>query len=140
MAVTERVPAEIGASASPNHTVVALSGLTAILALAAAAVGLWWDNGGARVSVSTARGGSTVLYGRGLYHYDTVFAAAGQRGTDAVVLVIVLPLLVWSLLRYRRSAPLATPLLAGALLTVLYLYGSLALGTPTTTCSSSTWR
>jgi hypothetical protein len=109
-------------------TVVGLSWLVGALAVPAAAVGLFWRSGDGPFTVTTVRGEAVELYGRGLYRYDTLFAAGGAHGNDAVVLFLGVPLLVASTLLYRRS--LRYQLLhTGVLVYFLYSYASLALGT-----------
>ncbi len=108
---------------------VVLSLTVAVLAATAAAVGLWTGGGSGPVPFVTARGETVDLFGHGLYRYDTVFGAASQRGTDAVILAIGVPLLVGATLRYRRGSSRAGLLLLGTLVFFLYVYGSAALGT-----------
>jgi hypothetical protein len=112
-----------------SRPAVALSVGTAALAVVAAAAGLLAGGAAGPVPFVTVRGETVQLYGQGLYRYDTLFAGAGQRGTDAVVLLIGVPLLVGSALRYRHGSARAGLLLLGAQVFVLYIYGSAALGT-----------
>jgi hypothetical protein len=112
-----------------SKVVARLSWLLAALAVPAAALGLFWSGSGGPVPFTTARGQLVELYGRGLYHYDTLFGAGGARGTDAVVLFVGVPLLVASTLAYRRAGLRAALLHSGVLLFFLYVYASAALGT-----------
>jgi hypothetical protein len=66
-----------------------------------AAVGLLWRPSGHPVSVVTSRGKSTQLAGDGLYRYDTVFTAEGNRAVDADVLAPGMPVLVTAWRRFR---------------------------------------
>jgi hypothetical protein len=108
---------------------VFLSSVVAALAVAASAAGLWFGVRGTPVPFVTARGETVDLVGQGLYRYDTVFAGAGQHGTDTVVLLAGVPLLVAAALRYRRGSARAGLLLLGMHGFFLYVYGSAALGT-----------
>jgi hypothetical protein len=58
-----------------------------------------------------------------------VFAAAGQRATDAVVLTVAVPLLLSAIRLHRRGSLAGHLLLVGTLATFVYVYGSVALGT-----------
>jgi hypothetical protein len=78
--------------------------------------------------VQTTRGGLIDLYGAGIYRYDSLFAGAGNRGTDAVTLAIALPLLVVSVWRFRGGSPRWHLILTGVLLWFLYVYATLAVG------------
>ena len=109
--------------------VVRLSWLIAVLALMAAGAGLLWPNQGDPESVTTVHGQVVELSGGGLYRHDTIFVAAGQRGTDAVTLLLGIPLLVASTLSYRRGSQRGALLLTGTLGYFLYVYASMALGT-----------
>jgi hypothetical protein len=109
--------------------VVRLSACIAVLAVLAAGAGLLWAGGSAPETVLSVRGQQVDLYGEGLYRYDSVFKAAGNRGTDLVTLVVAVPLLCWALHRYRRGSVAGGLLLAGALTWFLYVYASLSLST-----------
>ena len=101
--------------------------LIGLSAVAASLVGLLPGDGASR-TVTSIRGDGVTLHGRGLYRYDTVFIAEGSRGTDAVTVVLGVPLLVVAtLLAYRRGSRRAGLLLAGALTYFLYVYASRAL-------------
>lgn len=103
----------------------------AVLALAAAGAGLFWPSDGGSLTATSVRGEAVELYGRGLYHFDTRFAGAGARGTDAVTLALGLPLLLVTLFLRHRGSLRGGLLLSGALAWFLYVYASLALGTVT---------
>lgn len=68
------------------------------------------------------------IYGQGLYKYDIPLTAVGYRAADAVTLVLALPLLIISLLLYRRGQLRGGLLLTGVLAYFLYTYGSMAFG------------
>jgi hypothetical protein len=75
---------------------------------------------------TTLRGGQVTIWGQGLYRYDTAFYAAGNRGTDAVMLCLGVPLLIATAVGYSRGSLRAGLLLLGALGYSLYLYATLA--------------
>lgn len=108
-----------------------VTGLTWVigpLAAVCAAAGLWWRTAGEAMPFTTVRGERVELYGRGLYQYDTLFAAGGAHGNDAVVLLVGLPLLLITTMRARQG--LRWRLLhLGVVGYFLYTYASLALGT-----------
>jgi hypothetical protein len=112
-----------------SKIVVRLSWFIAALALVAAGAGLLGASQGGPVPFTTVHGQVAELYGGGLYRNDTVFVAAGQRGTDAVTLLLGIPLLVASTLRFRRGSLRGGLLLTGTLGYFLYVYASMALGT-----------
>lgn len=111
-----------------SRTVVWLSALVAVLALVAAGIGLFWQDGVGAFTFTTLRGETVEVYGRGLYRYDSLFAGAGHRGTDLVILALGIPLLVLSTLLYRRGSIRGGLLLNGALAYFLYVYATLSLG------------
>jgi hypothetical protein len=106
-----------------------LSWLIAALALAATGIGLFYQDGGSAFSFTTLRGQIVQIYGQGLYHYDTPLLALGNRAADAVTLIVGIPLLVVSMLLYRRGRLRGGLLLTGTLAYFLYYYGSMAFGT-----------
>lgn len=111
----------------PSNAVVGLAALIAVLALVAAGVGLFWQDGGRPFTFTTLRGQAVQIYGQGLYRYDTLFSGAAYRATDAVLLVLGIPLLIVSALLYRRGSLHGGLLLTGALGYFLYNYASMAL-------------
>lgn len=107
----------------------ALSALCALLATIAAAAGLLGAAGPRPVPFTTVRGQEVLLHGAGLYRYDSVFAAAGYRGQDLVMLVLAVPLLAIAAVRFRRrGAPRDALALSSVLAYVLYVHASMALG------------
>ena len=111
-----------------SHVVIWLSWLIALLALVAAGVGLLSQGGSGPFSFETVRGMTVQIYGRGLYAYNTPIAALGFRAADAVTLVVAIPVLIVSVLLYRRGSLKGGLLLAGALCYFLYNYASLSFG------------
>lgn len=111
-----------------SNRVVWLSVLITVLALAAASIGLFYQDGGHTFSFTTLRGEMMHLYGQGLYRYDTPITAIGFRAADAITLVLAIPLLLFSLVLYRRGSLKGGLLLTGVLAYFLYTYGSMAIG------------
>jgi hypothetical protein len=105
-----------------------LSLLVAISAAFAAAVGLFWRDGGSSFSFTTLRGQTVQIYGQGIYWYDTLFFGAGFKGQDTVVLFLGVPLLIIALLLAQRGSATGQLLLMGILGYFLYVYASMALG------------
>lgn len=111
-----------------SKIVIWLSWLIAVLGLVAAAIGLFYQDGGSAFSFTTLRGESVQMYGRGLYRYDIPITAVGFRAADAVTLVVAIPLLMLAIVLYRRGSLKGGLLLVGALAYFLYNYGSMAVG------------
>jgi len=107
---------------------IALGWVTAALALISSATGLFWHPAGETFLFDTLYGQTVEIYGRGLYHLDTVFKAPLLRGTDAVILFIAIPLLVLALLWARKGNLRGRVLLAGVLSFFVYNAASLAFG------------
>jgi hypothetical protein len=111
-----------------SKAVMWLSWLIAVLALFAASIGLFYQDGGSPFSFTTLHGQTVQMYGQGLYGYETLRSGAGYKGQDVALLVLGIPLLVLSILLYRRGSIKGALLLTGALAYFLYTYGSMALG------------
>jgi hypothetical protein len=105
-----------------------LPGVVAAVGAAVAATGLIWRPSGNPTTVVTPRGQTVHLAGDGLYRYDTVFTAANNTATDAVILALGIPLVVTAWLQHRKRSPRGTLLLTGSLGYLLYVYASYALG------------
>jgi len=99
--------------------------LIALLAVIAAATGLLTSGSSEPFRFSTIHGQSVEIYGQGVYKNDTLLAGAGFRGTDAVTLLLALPLLMVAYVLCRRGSQNGMILLIGTLLYFLYNGASL---------------
>jgi hypothetical protein len=97
-----------------------------ILALIAASAGLFDQTPGETYPYTNHRGEEAMIYGQGLYYYDTVSSAAQMQGNDLVTLIIGLPLLVVSSFLAFRGSLRGKLLLTGTLGFFLYTYMSMA--------------
>jgi hypothetical protein len=86
----------------------------------AALGGLLWQVGGAGFAFTTLHNQTAQMYGRGLYAFDTVFNAGIYKGTDIITLLVFVPLLIISILLYRRGSLRGAFLLTGVLSFFLY--------------------
>ncbi len=111
-----------------SNALIWLSCLIAVLALFAAGVGLFYQDGDTPFSFTTLRGGTVQVYGQGLYRYDTFIPALSFKMGDLVTLMFGIPLLIVSLILYRRGSLRGGLLLCGALLYFLYGYVSMSFG------------
>jgi hypothetical protein len=96
--------------------------LISLLALMAAGAGLFWPANGGPYAFTTHRGEEVMIAGRGLYRFDTVSSAAQEQASDAVTLVIGLPLLAVSAWLAHRGSLRGKLLLTGTLGYFLYTY------------------
>jgi len=113
--------ADTGSVLRKSPVVPLLGAIVAVLALVATATGLLGSGGPGERTFVTTRGATVHLYGTGLYKLDTVFSAAGQRGTDLITLALGVPLLVVCLVLYWRGSLRAGLLLVGAFAYFLYV-------------------
>jgi hypothetical protein len=121
-------PAATRQGAQASTALSTLAALSGALALIAALAGLLWPGTGDPVPFTTVRGQTVLLYGQGLYRHDTLFSAGAFKGSDLLVLGVVLPLLLIGILSYRRGSLRGALLLAGALSYLLYNSASMAFG------------
>ncbi len=103
-----------------------LVALIFILSLTTALCGLFLPGGEGPFPFTSLRGSEVQIFGRGLYQYDTLLVGAALRGTDAVTLLLSLPLLVFSYLKARHGNASAPLLVLGLLFYFLYYAASLA--------------
>ena len=111
-----------------SKTVVVLASLIVALSLIAVSVGIFWQDNGSPFEFKTLRGETVMIQGRGLYKYDSVSFAAQGIAQDVVTLLVGIPLLVASIMLYRRESFRGKLLLAGTLGYFLYTYVSYAFG------------
>ncbi len=103
--------------------------LIGILALGAAAAGLFWQTPGQPFAFTSARGEQVTINGQGLYYYDTANTASQEQGQDIVTLGLALPVLAISAWLAFRGSLRARFLLAGTIAYFLYTYMSMAFET-----------
>jgi len=103
-----------------HKTLTWLVPLIALLAVITAGTGLFSQGGQGPYAFETARGHSVEMFGRGIYQYDSLLVGAAFRGTDAVTLLVSLPLLVVFYLLARRGSQNAPIAMTGVLFYFLY--------------------
>lgn len=113
----------------PPHArvVTGLAAVIGVLAAVAAAAGVT-----ARTRPTgfvTPRGDEVLLFGDGIYRYDSLLAGAGNRGTDWIVLLVVIPVLVVAARGYRTGSLRGGLLVTGIFGSLLYVYATMAVGT-----------
>lgn len=94
--------------------------LIALLAVLTAGVGLLAPGGEGPFTFTNVYGQTVEMYGRGLYHNDSLIAGAGFRGVDVVTLLVALPLLLAAYASARRGSQNGQIVLIGALFYFLY--------------------
>jgi hypothetical protein len=107
-----------------SNTVIRLATLIALLALIASAAGVFWQGQGESYEFTSLRGEIVMIYGHGLYQYDSVSYATQAIAQDVVTLVLGIPLLVAGILLVRNGSLRGQLLLTGTLGYMLYTYTS----------------
>ena len=100
--------------------------LIGLLALFAAAMGLFDQTPGEPYAHTNHRGEEVMINGHGLYYFDTISFAAQQEGNDLITLTVGLPLLVISTLLAFRGSLRGRLALTGTLGFFLYTYMSMS--------------
>lgn len=98
-----------------------------VLALFAAAMGLFYQTPGEPYPHTNHRGETVMINGHGLYYYDTVSTAAQMQGNDVITLAVGLPLLAVSAWLAFRGSLRGQLLLTGTLGFFLYTYMSMSM-------------
>lgn len=109
-----------------SNALIVLSSLTGLLVFVYAALGLF-VTGGQPSTFTTLRGLEVEIYGQGIYRLDTIFFAAGFRGTDMITVFLAMPLMALSIWLYARGSLRGGFLLVGSL--IYCLYSALTMGT-----------
>jgi hypothetical protein len=94
-------------------SVTVLVSILAALAVVSSLVGLIASGGPGRHTVTTARGAEVILYGEGRYAADTWLIGVGNRGQDAAIVLVEVPILLLVLRWYRRGGRVAPVLSLG---------------------------
>ncbi|MGM0462809.1 MAG: hypothetical protein ACQEQ4_10385 [Fibrobacterota bacterium] len=96
----------------------------ALLSGVAASIGIFYHGGGGSFVYHSIRGHDVMIFGKGLYRHMPVDVAVQGIGQDYVTLFIAIPLLLLSLIGYRKKSIRSLFLLSGVLgyFLVTYLF------------------
>lgn len=111
-----------------SRTLLILCILAGLFAVIQAGAGLFYHPAGDPFTVTSIHGEEVELYGRGIYAYDTYFKAPINRGTDAEMLFVCIPMLAAALYFYNRGSLRGKVFLTGVLAYMLYTTTSFAIG------------
>jgi len=111
-----------------SNTLTLLTLLVAIFAIAYSGIGLFSKGGPGPHEFTSLHGQTLEIYGQGIYRNDASFKAPIFRGTDAVTLIVCVPVLLIALVWYRRGSLRGGLLLTSMLAYFLYNSISLAFG------------
>ncbi|WP_202915891.1 hypothetical protein [Pontibacter pamirensis] len=105
-------------------TITVLVLLIALLALVATATGIFSDGGPGVYEYTSVRGQKITIYGKGLYQHMSAEVAPQGIAQDVVTLAVGIPLLLISLLLFRKGSLRGMFLLCGTLgyFLVTYLF------------------
>ena len=105
-----------------------LSAIIILFAIPAAGFGLFTPAAGTPMPYTTIRQETVDIWGQGLYKYDTSLGASGFTAGDIVTLFLAVPILVFSILAYRKGSRKGGLFLTGVLSYFLYNYTSMGFG------------
>ncbi len=105
-----------------------LAAIIIVCALIAAGFGLFTSNIGNQITFTTVRNETVNIWGQGLYRYDTPIGATGFMAADLITLLLAIPLLIISIMLYRRGSMQGGFFLTGTLAYFLYNYISMGFG------------
>ena len=106
-----------------KRPVLSLSVLALVLLLTASLAGILSDDGGQPYVFTSLRGEAVDIYGgEGLFQFDNTYKAIGFRSFDWVSLVVVMPLFILGIYRYRRGQFKGQLLLAALFTYLAYIY------------------
>lgn len=111
-----------------KKNVVLFSVFIIILTITVSSVGLFWSDNGEPYFVQNVSGEKVKVFGDGLYKHDSFFKAPINKGTDAVMLFIVVPLFCISTLLSRKKLLKLYILHLGLLCSLLYYSASISFG------------
>ncbi len=97
-----------------------------VLTLISALVGLFYSTGGSQFSVENIYGEIIELFGDGIYRYNSVLKASGNKGTDLVMLIVALAFAFFT--AKRRDGAKYRYVHVGLLTGLLYYSSSLVFG------------
>lgn len=104
-----------------------MSIIICLLALIASVIGVFTGFAGGDVThYESIHGVEVEIYGRGIYQYDSVSVATQAIAQDIITLIFAIPLLLISLVMFRKNSFTGKLLLTGTIGYFLYTYASYA--------------
>lgn len=113
---------------NPVKSLIWLIIMIIVLSLIATISPLFIIEKGDFFSFTSLRGEEVLIFGEGIYKFDTVFSASGYKGQDYVTLFLGIPLLLATLFFYKKRPLKGGLLLLAIIASFLYVYASMSLG------------
>lgn len=107
-----------------SKILVRLSILIVLLSLIAAGAGVFWQGEGSSYEFTSLRGETIMIYGHGLYRYDSFSYATQAISQDVVTLILGISLLIIGIFLCQKGSLRGQLLLTGTLGYMLYTYTS----------------
>lgn len=108
--------------------IVVLSIVIILLAIITTSVGLFLVDEGEPFYVENVNGDQVKIFGNGLYAHESYFKAPIDKGADAVILFLVIPLFIITVFLYKKNLLRIRLLHLGLLSCLLYYSASIAFG------------
>lgn len=106
-----------------------LSTITVLITALVSSIGVFFTDDGATFTTISQYGNEIELYGNGIYKNDAAFLAPIFRGTDFVMLLVVVPLLCYAIYSDKKQNSIKSLLRLTSLLFVVFYYAfNLAFG------------
>ncbi len=110
-----------------NRNII-LSIVILICAIISASGGLFWDDGGSTYFLENVNGETVELFGNGLYATESLFKAPINKGTDAIILFVVVPIFLITTLLLKKDNKKIKLLHLGLVGCFLYYSASISFG------------
>ena len=110
-----------------NRNII-LSIVILVCAIISASVGLFWDDGGSTYFLENVNGETVELFGNGLYATESLFKAPINKGTDAIILFVVVPIFLITTLLLKKDNKKTKLLHLGLVGCFLYYSASISFG------------
>ena len=110
-----------------NRNII-LSIVILVCAIISASVGLFWDDGGSTYFLENVNGETVELFGNGLYATESLFKTPINKGTDAIILFVVVPIFLITTLLLKKDNKKTKLLHLGLVGCFLYYSASISFG------------
>ncbi|QOR36209.1 hypothetical protein IMX26_05190 [Clostridium sp. 'deep sea'] len=109
-----------------KKSIIILSILIILLTIITTSFGLFYTDEGKSFYVENVNGDTVKIFGNGIYANESYFKAAIDKGTDAIMLLIVLPLFTLTVLLSKKNSLKIKLLHLGLLSCILYYSASIS--------------
>ena len=106
-----------------KKSIIVLSLILIICTFVSSGIGLFYEDSGQSFEVESVHGEKVEMFGSGIYRTESMFKAPINKGTDAIIFVVIIPMFIFALI-YSIEGLLKAQIIHLICLTVFLYYSA----------------